>query len=66
MVQKAITLAKYVQASPSLSKLLKPVANAYANIAGYRQVGLRYDDLIVEENNQAQKVCIPRTYGHLC
>jgi len=47
---------------------VKPVANAYAHIAGYRQMGLRYDDLIQEENMQMQKVRIfdffvPRKYS---
>jgi len=36
--------------------MVQPVANAYAHIAGYRQMGLKYDDLIVEENQQMQKV----------
>lgn len=49
----------YVKQSPFLYKLLKPVAGAYAHAAGYRQMGLRYEDLITEENQQMQKVCTP-------
>jgi len=35
--------------------MLKPFANAYANAAGYRKMGLRYDDLIMEEREDVQK-----------
>jgi len=31
-----------------------PLANWYANAAGYRRLGLRADDLIPEENNTVQ------------
>ncbi|TKY89454.1 hypothetical protein EX895_001985 [Sporisorium graminicola] len=50
-----ISLAKYVQSSPALMRVLKPVANAYANATGHRQMGLRYDDLIIEESERVQK-----------
>ncbi|PWY98750.1 putative ubiquinol--cytochrome-c reductase [Testicularia cyperi] len=50
-----LSLAKYVQSSPLLMRFLKPVANAYANSAGHRQLGLRYDDLLVEESPRVQK-----------
>lgn len=56
LLQKFITLAPYIEKSPFLYKMVKPIANAYAHIAGYRQMGLKYDDLIVEENHQTQKV----------
>lgn len=36
-------------------RMLKPVANAYANATGHRQMGLRYDDLIIEESDRVQK-----------
>lgn len=35
--------------------MLKPVANAYANATGHRQMGLKYDDLIIEESPRVQK-----------
>ena len=44
--------------TPGLAKMLKPVAAAYTHIAGYRQVGLKYDDLIIEEREDVQKVCL--------
>lgn len=57
-VQQALSglsLAKYVQSSPALMRVLKPVANAYANATGHRQMGLRYDDLLIEESDRVQK-----------
>jgi hypothetical protein len=36
--------------------MLKPVASAYTHLAGYRQMGLKYDDLIIEEREDVQKV----------
>ena len=57
-LKKSISLASFIKSSPTVHKLVKPVANAYAHIAGYRQMGLRYDDLIQEENMQMQKVRI--------
>lgn len=37
-------------------RALKPLANAYARACGYRKVGLKYDDLIMEEREDVQKV----------
>lgn len=50
------SIAKQVKASRGLYKLIKPVADAYASLAGYRQHGLKYDDLLIEENPVVQKV----------
>lgn len=36
-------------------RLLQPVATAYANAAGHRKLGLKYDDLLVEESPEMQK-----------
>ncbi|KAL2260708.1 hypothetical protein VTK26DRAFT_5207 [Humicola hyalothermophila] len=44
-----------VSKRPWLQKMLMPLANWYANAAGYRQMGLRADDLIVEENETVLK-----------
>ena len=40
-----ISIAPYVRSSRSLYKWVKPIASWYANLAGYRKMGLRYDDL---------------------
>lgn len=41
---------------PSLYKALIPISKAYVNAAGYRKVGLKYDDLIIEERLDVEKV----------
>ncbi|KAI7878301.1 14 kDa subunit of cytochrome bd ubiquinol oxidase [Lichtheimia hyalospora FSU 10163] len=51
----SITLKSFVQNCKVLNGLLTPVANVYANAAGYRKIGLRYDDLISEENELVQE-----------
>jgi len=49
------SLAGWIKSSRTLSKYVKPVANWYADLAGYRQMGLKYDDLLVEENPTVQR-----------
>lgn len=39
------SLAPQIRRSKTLYRWIKPVADWYAHIAGYRQMGLRYDDL---------------------
>ncbi|KAF9096824.1 Cytochrome b-c1 complex subunit 7 [Mortierella sp. GBA35] len=46
-----ITLVNQVKASKFLSGILQPVANAFVNAAGYRKLGLRYDDVLREETD---------------
>lgn len=40
-----ISLASRVLASKTLTSWVTPVATWYANLAGYRRYGLKYDDL---------------------
>ncbi|KAK6076734.1 ubiquinol-cytochrome C reductase complex 14kD subunit [Seiridium cupressi] len=49
------SLAPFIMKRPWLRNFFKPVANWYANAAGYRKLGLRADDLIVEENEDVIK-----------
>jgi len=49
------SLIGWIKSSRTLSQYVKPVANWYANLAGYRQMGLKYDDLLVEENPTVQR-----------
>ncbi|KAI0595899.1 cytochrome b-c1 complex subunit 7 [Biscogniauxia sp. FL1348] len=49
------SLAPFIIKRPWLLNLLKPVASWYANAASYRQLGLKYDDLILEENEDVLK-----------
>ena len=39
------SLAPYVRSSRTLKSLVTPVAHWYANLMGYRRMGLKYDDL---------------------
>ncbi|PHH61251.1 hypothetical protein CDD81_629 [Ophiocordyceps australis] len=48
------SLAPFVLRRPWLAKMLKPVAHWYADAAGYRKLGLRYDDLLEEEREAVQ------------
>ncbi|CAK7271554.1 Cytochrome b-c1 complex subunit 7, mitochondrial [Sporothrix epigloea] len=50
-----LSLAPFIRQRPWLHKALKPVANWYVNLSGYRQMGLRADDLIPEENDVVQQ-----------
>lgn len=44
------SVAKFVMKRSWLNSWMKPLANWYTNVAGYRQLGLRADDLIPEES----------------
>ncbi|KAI0262900.1 cytochrome b-c1 complex subunit 7 [Gloeopeniophorella convolvens] len=50
-----LSLAPYIRSSRTLSKALQPVAAWYANLSGYRKVGLIYDDLLVEERPDVER-----------
>jgi len=50
-----VSLAPLVRKSRGLSKWIKPIATWYADLSGYRKVGLRYDDLLVEERPDVQR-----------
>ncbi|KAF2035568.1 hypothetical protein EK21DRAFT_54465 [Setomelanomma holmii] len=50
----APSLAPFINKRPWLQRWMKPLANWYCNTAGYRQLGLRADDLLPEENNVVQ------------
>lgn len=39
------SLAPYIRSSKTLTRWFKPISHWYANLAGYRRIGLRYDDL---------------------
>ncbi|OAQ61698.1 ubiquinol-cytochrome C reductase-like protein [Pochonia chlamydosporia 170] len=48
------SLAPFVLRRPWLANMLMPAANWYANAAGYKKLGLRYDDLAEEERESTQ------------
>ncbi|KAL2204155.1 14 kDa subunit of cytochrome bd ubiquinol oxidase [Sarocladium strictum] len=47
-----VSLAPFIQKRPWLLKKLQPLAQWYLGSAGYRQMGLRYDDLLEEEREE--------------
>ncbi|KAI5478157.1 hypothetical protein MNV49_005421 [Pseudohyphozyma bogoriensis] len=49
------SFAPLVRANKGLFKAIKPVADFYAQLSGYRQHGLKYDDILIEENKVVQK-----------
>ncbi|KHN96565.1 ubiquinol-cytochrome C reductase-like protein [Metarhizium album ARSEF 1941] len=48
------SLAPFILRRPWLARAIMPAANWYANAAGYKQLGLRYDDLVEEERESTQ------------
>lgn len=50
------SFASQVKSSRGLYKILKPLADRYASLAGYRAHGLKYDDILIEETNTVKKV----------
>ncbi|THH33987.1 hypothetical protein EUX98_g314 [Antrodiella citrinella] len=49
------SLAPWVRSFKGFRRLVKSHADWYANLAGYRKLGLRYDDLLVEERDDVQR-----------
>ncbi|KIK59664.1 hypothetical protein GYMLUDRAFT_97368 [Collybiopsis luxurians FD-317 M1] len=49
------SFASKVLASKSLTAWVTPIANWYTNLSGYRKYGFKYDDLLIEETEDAQK-----------
>ncbi|KAF8326352.1 ubiquinol-cytochrome-c reductase complex subunit 6 [Cantharellus anzutake] len=50
-----VSLAPQIRASRTLSKFFAPLAQSFARISGHRQMGLRYDDLLIEERDDVAK-----------
>jgi ubiquinol-cytochrome c reductase subunit 7 len=49
------SLAPHVKSSRVLYRWVKPIADWYANAAGYRKLGFKYDDLLIEERDNVQR-----------
>lgn len=49
------SLAPYVRSSRTLKKWVAPLAQWYANLMGYRKMGLKYDDLQQEGLPEVQR-----------
>ncbi|BCS29005.1 ubiquinol--cytochrome-c reductase subunit 7 [Aspergillus puulaauensis] len=50
----APSIANYIAKRPFLRRWMQPIANWYVDAAGYRKLGLRFDDLVPEENLTVQ------------
>ncbi|KAL1947603.1 hypothetical protein VTO73DRAFT_13327 [Trametes versicolor] len=49
------SLAPLIRRNRTLYQWFKPVSDWYANVAGHRKVGLKYDDLLVEERPDVER-----------
>lgn len=50
-----VKVSDYILSRPTLSKIVVPVAKAFCSYAGYREMGLKFNDLILEESPVMQK-----------
>lgn len=49
-VTSVVKASEYILKSPFLSSIFVPLSKTFVNLSGYRQMGLRFDDLIAEES----------------
>ncbi|KAK6524314.1 Cytochrome b-c1 complex subunit 7 [Orbilia ellipsospora] len=50
----AKVIYNYITARPRLLNIIKPISAKYVELAGYRKVGLLYEDLLREESATVQ------------
>ncbi|KAI0721537.1 cytochrome b-c1 complex subunit 7 [Cerioporus squamosus] len=50
-----VSVASTIRRNRTLYAWVKPIADWYANAAGHRKVGLKYDDLLVEERPDVER-----------
>lgn len=53
------TLGDLIKSNPWIHKKAQPLARWYMDKMGYRQIGLKFDDLLIEESEPMQKVRTP-------
>ncbi|KAJ5231565.1 uncharacterized protein N7469_006153 [Penicillium citrinum] len=51
----APSITNFIVKRPWLKRWMTPLANWYTDAAGYRKLGLKFDDLIPEESETVQK-----------
>ncbi|OOQ86264.1 Cytochrome b-c1 complex subunit 7 [Penicillium brasilianum] len=51
----APSITNYIVKRPWLKRWMTPIAQWYTDAAGYRRLGLKFDDLIPEESETVQK-----------
>ncbi|KAK6518841.1 Cytochrome b-c1 complex subunit 7 [Arthrobotrys megalospora] len=47
-------ISSYIIARPALYNFIRPIAERYCELSGYRKVGLMYEDLLREETHTVQ------------
>ncbi|RPD65896.1 ubiquinol-cytochrome-c reductase complex subunit 6 [Lentinus tigrinus ALCF2SS1-7] len=50
-----VSFASTIRRNRTLYRWFKPLSDWYANVAGHRKVGLKYDDLLVEERPDVER-----------
>ncbi|KAI0807253.1 ubiquinol-cytochrome-c reductase complex subunit 6 [Fomes fomentarius] len=50
-----LSLAPAIRRNRGVYAWVKPIADWYANVSGYRKIGLKYDDLLVEERPDVER-----------
>ncbi|KAA8915094.1 hypothetical protein TRICI_002753 [Trichomonascus ciferrii] len=48
-------IAKFIYSKPILKSVFIPAASVFTKLSGHRQMGLKIDDLFIEENPVAKK-----------
>lgn len=54
-VTSIVKISDYILSRPTLSKIVVPAAKAFCAYAGYREMGLKFNDLLLEETPVMQK-----------
>ncbi|KAF5209290.1 putative cytochrome b-c1 complex subunit [Clavispora lusitaniae] len=54
-ITSIVKASDWILSRPTLSKIVTPLAKTFCAYAGYREMGLKFNDLIIEENPVAQK-----------
>lgn len=54
-ITSIVKTADWILSRPFLARIVTPLAKSYCGYSGYREMGLKFDDLILEETPVAQK-----------
>lgn len=50
-----VKVSDWIVSRPTLARIVRPVAKTFVAYAGYREMGLKFNDLLLEENPVMQK-----------
>ncbi|CAH2353687.1 cytochrome b-c1 complex subunit 7 [[Candida] railenensis] len=54
-ITSIVKTADFILSRPTLSKIITPIAKTFVSYAGYREMGLKFNDLLLEETPIMQK-----------